>query len=163
MKGGNFTENKKVVICSLSSKYVHSPLAPWCLAAGLLEFGNKNIEYKIVEGTINEPIEKVAERIAAEKPDIIGLSCYIWNIRSVGVLGGMLKSDFPGAKIILGGPEVSYNAREVLSLYNWCDFVISGEGEYPFAALCAAISGDGNFDIPGIFLRNGSKIIGSEP
>ena len=163
MKGGNCTGNKKVVICSLSSKYVHSPLAPWCLAAGLREFGNKNIEYKIVEGTINEPIEKVAERIAAENPDIIGLSCYIWNIRSVSVLGGMLKSDFPGAKIILGGQEVSYNSSEVLSIYSWCDFVISGEGEYPFAALCAAIAGDGNFDIPGVFRRNGSEIIESEP
>ncbi len=163
MKGGNFTGSKKVVICSLSSKYVHSPLAPWCLAAGLREYGDKNIEYKIVEGTINEPIEKVAKRIISEKPDVIGLSCYIWNIRSVAELGKILKETLINVNILLGGPEVSYNAGEVLSLYSWCSFVISGEGEYPFALLCSSILFGGNFDIPGVCYRKNGEIIVSEP
>ncbi|MGN0629503.1 MAG: DUF4080 domain-containing protein [Oscillospiraceae bacterium] len=163
MKGGNLTESKKAVICSLSSKYVHSPLAPWCLAAGLREFGNGSVEYKIVEGTINEPIDNIFERIVSESPDIVGLSCYIWNIKSVRTLGDMLRKASPETKIILGGPEVSYNAGEVLSLFGWCDFVISGEGEYPFAALCAAIACGGNLDIPGVCRRNGGEILVSEP
>ncbi len=162
MKGGNFTENKKIVICSLSSKYIHSPLSPWCLLAGLRQYGS-HAEHKIVEGTINESVEKVAERIIAEKPAIVGLSCYIWNIKSIQSLGVILKDAINGLRIILGGPEVSYNAGEVLSLYSWCDFVISGEGEYPFAMLCDAIFENKNFNIPGVCYRNKDKIIISEP
>ena len=138
-------------------------MAPWCLYSGLKTFSNKEHFCKIAEGTINEPIEKVFERISYEKPDIIGLSCYIWNIKSVIVLGKMLKDSFPESRIILGGPEVSYNAKDFLNEHKWCDFIVSGEGEFPFAALCDAIISDGSFNIPGICFRESNKIIINEP
>lgn len=118
---------------------------------------------KVVEGTINEPIEKIFERILSETPDIIGLSCYIWNIKSVHILGKMLKEALPDSVIILGGPEVSYNAGSVLKESGWCNFVVSGEGEYPFAKLCDAIISGKNIDIPGVCFRNGDKITVNEP
>ena len=153
----------KIVLCSLASKYVHSPLAPWCLYSGIKAFCKKDHICRIVEGTINEAVENVFERILFEKPDIIGLSCYIWNIKSVTVLGKMLREALPESKIIVGGPEVSYNPKEILENFEWCDFVVSGEGEYPFAKLCDAISEGGNFDITGISFRNCDKIILNEP
>ncbi|MBR3611558.1 MAG: DUF4080 domain-containing protein [Oscillospiraceae bacterium] len=149
----------KIVLCSLSSKYVHSPLAPWCLAAGIRSFCRCEYEYKVAEGTINENINDVANRIIAEKPDIIGLSCYIWNIKSVRIIGKLLKEALPESKIVLGGPEVSYNAKEVLSENGWCDFVIAGEGEEPFAALCDNIALGENKDIAGLCFRSGDEII----
>ena len=51
----------------------------------------------------------------------------------------------------------------MLKNFDWCDFVISGEGEYPFAALCDAIKNGDNFDVPGVCYRNGEDIIISEP
>lgn len=157
------TDRNKVILCSLSSKYVHSPLAPWCLAAGIRTYSQMVFDYKIVEGTINEPLEKIEERIVAENPSILGLSCYIWNFQSVKELGQRLKKSLPGLQIILGGPEVSYNTCEVLSLYNWCDYVISGEGEYPFAALCDAIFSHSDPAIPGVCYRENRGVVLSEP
>ena len=75
----------------------------------------------------------------------------------------MLRNTFPDSVIILGGPEVSYNPKEVLKTYEWCDFLISGEGEYPFAALCDAIKNGESFHIPGLCYRSGKDIIVNEP
>ncbi len=152
-----------MVLCSLSSKYVHSPLAPWCLLAGIRTYAKTKFETAIVEGTINEPIENVITRITVEKPDLIGLSCYIWNFRQIKILGERLKSLFPNLIIVLGGPEVSYNTCEVLSLYTWCDYVISGEGEYPFAALCDAVFEGSEPDVPGVCFRRKNDFCLSEP
>ena len=79
------------------------------------------------------------------------------------MIGEKIKALFPSSAIILGGPEVSYNAKDVLKEYSWCDFVISGEGEYPFAFLCDAIKTDNGFDIPGVCRRNGNDFVVSEP
>ena len=127
------------------------------------EYSAVKHSYSVVEGTINEPIEKVFERIVSEKPDIIGLSCYIWNIKSVRVLGKMLREALLDSVIILGGPEVSYNPKTVLSEHHWCDFIVSGEGEFPFASLCDAIISGKSTDIPGINFRRDGEIIINEP
>ena len=108
-------------------------------------------------------MENVFERFSSENPDIIALSCYIWNINAVSVLGKMLKEAFPESIIVLGGPEVSYNPKDVLKNFEWCDFVVSGEGEYPFAALCDAIESGESLHIPGLCFRNGYEIIINEP
>ncbi len=135
-------------------------MAPWCLAAGIREFCKEEHEYKVVEGTINEPLDKIAERIVSENPDIIGLSCYIWNINSVAKLGEMLKTALPNCIIILGGPEVSYNTCEALELYSFCDYIIAGEGEFAFAKLCDELSENRNFgSVPGLCYRKNGEII----
>ncbi len=128
----------KIVVLSLNSKYIHSSLAPWYLLAGIREYSSFADRYdvKICEGTINENPESVYERIAAEGPDIIGVSCYIWNIDMVYELTALIRQRLPNCKIVLGGLEVSYNPEEVLKNHPEIDFVICGEGEKPFALLC---------------------------
>lgn len=128
----------KIVITSLSSKYIHSSLAPWYLLAGIREYSSFGDRYdvKICEGTINEKVGAVYERIAAENPDVVGVSCYIWNIDMVYELTALIRQRLPNCKIVLGGLEVSYNSTEVMSLHPEIDFVICGEGENPFAVLC---------------------------
>ena len=119
------------VICAINSKYIHSSLAPWYLAAGVEAYCDKHISAKVIEGSINEDIDKIANKIIEEKPRAIGLSCYIWNIEVVKALAVILKRALPEAAIILGGPEVSFNPDEVLRDMPCADFVISGEEKSP--------------------------------
>lgn len=71
----------------------------------------------------------------------------------------MLRSSLPDSKIILGGPEVSYNAGEVLFDNEWCDFIIAGEGEEPFAKLCDNIVLGRTDSVQGLCYRKNGKII----
>jgi radical SAM superfamily enzyme YgiQ (UPF0313 family) len=157
-------EELKVVICSLNSKYIHSSLAPWCLLAGIKKYCKSNISPFVVEGTINEDINNVANRILFSNPNVVGLSCYIWNINIVKQLIDIIKSALPGCIIVLGGPEVSYNCHEVLDENPLVDFIISGEGELPFAQLLDAIAQKERIDkISGLAFRNEKNVIFDKP
>ncbi len=134
------TKPFSAVICALNSQYIHSSLAPWCLAAGVATYCHEEgITAKVVEGTINEPLEEVAARIFAKNPQVIGFCCYIWNITATRKLLRLVKSKLPNAAIVLGGPEVSYNAAEILREEPVAQYVVSGEGEKPFALLLQKI------------------------
>ncbi len=146
----------KVVFCTLNSKYIHSSLAPWCLFTA-----SKNAEvpceFKVVEGTVNESAAAVYDRIKSEKPDFVAFSCYIWNIKKTLTICEMLKND--GTVIALGGPEVSYNQRELLEKNSFIDYVLSGEGEETVPALIKALSRGESRDIKGVSCRKGEEII----
>lgn len=137
------------VICCLNSKYIHSSLAPWCLLAGVKAYCRKNVTAKVVEGTVNEPPAAVLARITENMPQTIGFCTYIWNVTAVLALAGQLKAQNPDVKIVLGGPEVSYRAKEVLERYPFIDFVLSGEGEKPFAQLLDALASDKDYSAVG--------------
>lgn len=126
-------------LCALNAKYVHSSLAPWCLLAGVRTFAPQ-IDAHVVEGTVNEPPETVLERIASGAPDVVTFSCYLWNIRQTLALVEQLKRRLPGVWIVLGGPEVSYCAADVLSENPAVDFVLSGEGETSVPALLSCLA-----------------------
>lgn len=132
-------EKFKTVICSLSAKYIHATLAPWCIYEGVKKYA-PCVTAKVIEGTINEKEEAVIKRITAEKPDAVGFCCYIWNIERVLFIASKAKELLPFCKIILGGPEVSFNEERVLSENPFVDFIISGEGERAFAETVKAIS-----------------------
>lgn len=131
----------KTIICCINSKYIHSSLAPWCLLAGVKAYCDNNYSSftKVIEGTINEDENKIIKRLVDEKPDVIGFCTYIWNVDTVKYIITKIKSDYPNIKIILGGPEVSYNAAELLYENGNIDYIVSGEGEKPFAMLLNAI------------------------
>ena len=149
----------KALIVSLASQYIHSALAPWYLLQGAKINCDPNITVKVTEGTVNENEEELFSRIALENADIVAFSCYIWNIECVKSLAKKLHKK--GAKIILGGPEVSYNAEDLLKHHPYIDFIISGEGEQPFAALLNALYKGGDFaQISGIcYLKNGKPCL----
>ena len=129
----------KVVICSLSAKYIHASLAPWCLYEGVKRYAPE-AEAIVIEGTINEREEAIIKRITQEEPDAVGFSSYIWNIEKVLFIAEKIKALLPDTKIILGGPEVSFNGERVLTENPFVDFVISGEGEKAFAETVKALS-----------------------
>ena len=152
------------VICCLNSKYIHSSLAPWCLLAGVEEHCNETICAQVVEGTINEAMEEVLGRIISLQPAVVGFCCYIWNITAVFELVQLVKEKLPHCVIVLGGPEVSYHAGEVLQRAPLVSYVISGEGELPFAMLLSALAeGLAVESIPGLCYRKGGSIVISKP
>lgn len=153
----------KAVICSLNSKYIHSSLAPWCLLAGVRKYGSEEVETVVSEGTINEKTEDVLERIKAEKADVIAFCCYIWNINTVSCISKLIKRENKSLKIIWGGPEVSYNAEEILTNFSFVDYVVSGEGEYPFATLLNSLAQGSECIADGVCYRDEKGIVVSPP
>ena len=122
----------KTLIIALNSKYIHSALAPWYLKAACRdEFG----EVCVAEYTVNETIDTVLASIFRFKPDVAAFSCYIWNISHVMKLAVSLKKVLPKIVIVLGGPEVSYNASDILREHAFINFVLAGEGEVSFPKL----------------------------
>ncbi len=148
------------VICALNSKYVHSSLAPWCLLAGVEAYCENDISAEVVEGTINESVVDIAERILAKSPRVVGFCCYIWNIAATKKLARLIKDRLPDATIIFGGPEVSYNAEVILLEEAAVEYVVSGEGEKPFALLLNAVYRGGEAgNIPGVCRRADGEIV----
>lgn len=152
------------VICVLNSQYIHSSLAPWCLLAGIEQYCDSGINAEVIEGTVNEPLENAAKRIIELKPQAIGFSCYIWNITETKQLIRLVSAALPEAVIILGGPEVSFNAEEILHTEPPVRYVISGEGEKAFALLLNAIyKNEADNNIAGVSCRAGDEIFTIPP
>ena len=152
----------KVVIACLNSKYIHSSLAPWCLASGVKAYCDKDVVFKVVEATINGDIKDVTKRIIDENPDVVSFSCYIWNIIKTLEACSLIKEKL-NCKIVVGGPEVSYRAEDVLNKYSFIDYVLQGEGEETFPELINKINNSVDvFSVPGLAYRNGEDIIKNE-
>ena len=151
----------KVIIVSLASQYVHSTLAPWYLFYSAKALCKGDVSVKVLEGTVNEGFENLYKKISEKNADLIAFSCYIWNIKLVKLLAEELHKT--GVEILLGGPEVSYNASELLR-EKYVDYVISGEGEEPFSDfLNARRKGEDLSKISGLCYKNNNKIILSTP
>ena len=132
--------SKKILLAAINAKYIHSNLAVYCLDAYARKYseavkdGRVSVIYR--EFTINQQIDEILEEIYREKPDVIGFSCYIWNISYVMTLIKELKVLLPHTDIWLGGPEVSYNREEIQQEHPEITGVMCGEGERVFASLC---------------------------
>ncbi len=124
--------NIKCMMVGINAKYVHTNLAVryishYCRAVGLA--------CDFCEFSINETQGSVLAGLYEADCDVYGFACYIWNIDYVMRICRNLKKLKPGAKIILGGPEVSFDAEELLNKNKFIDYIICGEGESAVAKL----------------------------
>lgn len=115
----------KLLLTTLNAKYIHLNLAIRLLYALNKEKGD--IDWK--EFTIKEKPEDIAARCNGY--DVVAFSCYIWNITPTLAAARALKEINPSVKILLGGPEVSYEYDDFITLPE-VDYIIVGEGEIPF-------------------------------
>lgn len=144
----------KILLIALNARYVHTNLAIRYLRAVLAEQERTDWVIKIKEFSINEQLENIAGEVYEEKPDIIGFSCYIWNIGLSLRLVRRLRPVLPQTYFLVGGPEVSYDAEELLSKYPELDAVLLGEGEGSLPALCKSWSeGSLPWKVPGVVWR----------
>lgn len=128
----------KFLLAALNAKYIHSNPGIYSLKAYAEKYGAKpemesrGFQIEIGEYTINNQPDEILKDIYTRKPDAIGFSCYIWNIAYVLELVRDLPKVLPHAEIWLGGPEVSYDAAQILSREPAVYGIMMGEGEETF-------------------------------
>lgn len=149
--------NKACLLVAVNAKYIHTNLAVRYLRA-FCKPSYQRIEMQ--EHTINDNIDNILKQIYMSNSDIYGFSCYIWNIDVVLKLCSSLKKIKPGAMIILGGPEVSFDAEELLEKHSFIDYIIRGEGEETMLELLQYLNGNAPdiSSIAGITYRGSSGV-----
>lgn len=156
--GVSFTPfNMNIIISTLNAKYIHTSLSIRYLKA----YAQPDYDVQLAEYTIKDPIMNIVGDLYSKKPDVIGFSCYIWNIEETMKVVAMLKKINPELVIILGGPEVTYDVGEWLDQIPGADFIVIGEGEVTFKALLSEIEGANDYKkVGGIAYRqDGKKVI----
>jgi anaerobic magnesium-protoporphyrin IX monomethyl ester cyclase len=137
------------------------PLALLYLKAYLVEHAGVAAEtIQLVEFDQETPHDEMVARLIEADPDVVGLSCYVWNIRKLLALARDVKALCPRARIVLGGPEVGPVAASVLEANDAVDIVVKSEGEIPFAQIVDQLAmRDCLSVVAGICYRDGSRVV----
>lgn len=151
----------KTLLVGINAKFIHSNPAIRYIqkyAEG------QDVTLHIAEYTINQPIDLVFDEILRQEADLIGFSCYLWNIEMVKKITAMLKQVRPKSRILLGGPEVSYDTAQCLKAMPSADYIIAGEGEISTTNFVRNLEkGDDIATTTGLTYRQGDKIIVNPP
>ena len=140
----------KILLVAINAKYIHSNPAVYRLKA-YADLYCKGVDIQIAEYTINQTMEEIRGDIYGKTPDVIGFSCYIWNRTLIMDLIRDLKKILPNTDIWLGGPEVSYDAAEVLAEAEpLIRGVMTGYGEASFRKLAEAYGRGTHAELPAI-------------
>lgn len=121
-----------IILATLNARYFHSSLGLRYLMANM---GELQADCVIREFIIDARSIDVAEKLLQERPRIIGLSIYIWNVEQTTQLVALLKQVSPETIIVLGGPEVSFEHKQQVIIKR-ADYVICGAADLEFAVLC---------------------------
>lgn len=142
----------RILLTAINAKYIHSNLALYSLQA----YAKAYEEWiDLQEFTINQTKDTIIRGIFRRKPEVLCVSCYIWNISYVRELTKEIHKILPDTAIWLGGPEVSYTAVQILRECPQIAGIMRGEGEETFLELVKYyVDGEGSLDeIPGITFR----------
>ena len=146
----------KTILVSLNSKFIHSNLAIRYLSKYVAEIE----DISIYEFTINQSPDFIASEIFKLLPDVVGFSTYIWNLSETLRVCEILKIVKPEIKILLGGPEVSYDGEQIINDIPYIDYIIYGEGEETFKEFLGFIKDNTSLNnIKGLIYREGSNAI----
>lgn len=124
-----------ILLVAVNAKYIHSNLAVYSLKAYAEKQNCLRGSIDIAEYTINQPLDQILMDLYKKKPEILCFSCYLWNISYIEQLVCEISKVMPEIEIWLGGPEVSWNAEEVLQRLPQVRGVMRGEGEETFLNL----------------------------
>ena len=149
----------KILLVACNAKYIHSNLAVYDLQAYASDYADHIV---LKEYTINQQKDDIMRDIYLEHPDVVCVSCYIWNLSFVKELMADLIKILPGADFWAGGPEVSYDAEKFLAENSEFKGVMVGEGEETFKELAGYYvekNPQNLKDMTGICYRDGDQII----
>lgn len=127
----------KILLTTLNAKYVQSNLAIRYLRSSVQDLP---LNISLREYNINQRSEYILAEIYRSKADLIAFSCYIWNITPTLEICQILKEVAPEIKLVLGGPEVSFQTENFLNQHPYVDYIVRGEGEETFRQLLLALS-----------------------
>ncbi len=149
----------KILLAACNAKYIHSNLAVYDLQAYASDYADHIV---LKEYTINQQKDDIMRDIYLEHPDVVCVSCYIWNLSFVKELMADLIKILPGADFWAGGPEVSYDAEKFLTENSEFKGVMVGEGEETFKELAGHYvekNPQNLKNMTGICYRDGDQII----
>lgn len=124
-----------ILLATLNARYIHSAFGLRYLLANL---GDLQPRAEIIEFEVSQEVSEIVERILLTSPTIVGLGVYIWNITKTTEVVTTLKRVAPHITVVIGGPEVSFDSGDE-RIVKESDFVVAGEGEFAFRALCREI------------------------
>ena len=149
----------KILLVACNAKYIHSNLAVYDLQAYASDYADHIV---LKEYTINQQKDDIMRDIYLEHPDVVCVSCYIWNLSFVKELMADLTKILPDADFWAGGPEVSYDAEKFLTENSEFKGVMVGEGEETFKELAGHYvekNPQNLKNMTGICYRDGDQII----
>lgn len=157
----------KALLAAVNAKYIHSNLGVYCLYAYSRKKGISSQELTYREYTINQNMDEILGDIYEQKPDILGFSCYIWNIEMVEKIGVEIHKLLPDCMIWYGGPETTYHGEKILEEKPWLKGIFCGEGEESFYEMLQlykeqGLEGDYS-QIAGIYVRHNGQIQKTRP
>jgi len=125
----------EIVLTTLNARYIHASFGLRYLMANL---GPLRESARLIEFDIHQRSTDVVEAILSFNPRIVGVGVYIWNIEQATRVVAELKRVRPELIVVLGGPEVSYETEQQ-EIVRHADYVITGEADQAFAALCQTL------------------------
>lgn len=137
------------------------PLGILYLAAYLKE-REKNYEILVIDAAAQElDHPSIGQKLATFSPDIVGISCWTFSLIDSIKVAREAKIWIPGALVCMGGPHATIYPEETVR-FKEVDFVIAGDGEYPFTELVRQLSGNKDFDrVPNLYYKKDGKVISS--
>lgn len=145
----------RILFTAVNAKYIHSNLA----IRYLKKYNEKKALCDILEFTINGTEENALKEIYLKNPDAVFFSCYLWNIDFILSVSDALKKINPEIKIVLGGPEVSFDAEKLMEENPFIDFITIGEGEISSSKLIDYMKGEISIKkVPSLFYRDSKGI-----
>jgi radical SAM superfamily enzyme YgiQ (UPF0313 family) len=130
----------RIVLATLNAKYIHASLGLRYLLANMDKHGGAGLraQTQLREFVIQQRPTQIVEELLALEPEVIGLGIYIWNVVETTQVVRLLKTLKPDVKIVLGGPEVSFETGEQ-EICRLADHVVTGWGDVSFPKLCRAL------------------------
>ncbi|MEK3855375.1 B12-binding domain-containing radical SAM protein [Cytobacillus sp. FSL H8-0458] len=145
----------KVIASTLNAKYIHTNIAIRYLKA----YAQPHFDVELAEYTIKDPVMNIVTDLVRKKPDVIGFSCYIWNIEETIKVIKMIKKIDPSIHIVVGGPEVTYDVSDWMNNVQEFDYIVIGEGEETFKQLLSELNSTMNIEnVHGLAFRENGQV-----
>ena len=151
----------KVCLATVHANPAFTPLALLYLKAYLVEQNTLEAgDVQILEFTGSDTPEEITQRLLDCAPDVVGLSCYVWNVKKLMAVGRQIRERRPGVRIVLGGPEVGPMGRAVLEGNPQIDCIVKSEGELVFSQIVQIWKDGGDIaSVEGICFRRGAEVV----
>ncbi len=136
--------DSEIILSTLNAKYIHASFGLRYLMANLGPLADRA---RILEFEIGQQPLSIVEELLAAQPRVVGFGVYIWNVSQTLSVAKMLRQLAPSVRIVLGGPEVSYDT-ETLEIAQYADVVVTGEADLTFPEVCRQLLADEPISAP---------------